>query len=96
MTSQLTPGLDAALVALEGEELFEIGPSLVAAVNRRVGAKLVTLSMLRDAARVGVKTRTGERILLVALRAGKQRWTSPAAVIRWTRAVAIADAEGLR
>ena len=87
---------DPNLEKLCGEDLLPVGPELAEAVNRRVGIQITTGGALYDAARIGTKTRNGGRVLLEAIRAGKRRYSSVAAVIRWTRAVAIADAEGLR
>lgn len=79
----------------ENEELFPVGTELVAATNKRMGAKIITLSAAMDAARIGVVCRNGERLVLESLRCGKRKWTSVEAVVRWARAAAKADAAGL-
>jgi hypothetical protein len=84
--------LDPELARLEGEELLPVGEELARAVNRRVGNRMVTAGSLMDAARIGSAVRgTGERLKLACVRVGRRRWSSIAAVLRFARAVAVAD-----
>jgi hypothetical protein len=84
MTS-IAPQADPLALLLD-EELFALGPDLARAVCRRLGSRVVTAGSLFAAARDGAAAKNGERIKLVAVRIGRKKWTSVAAVLRWIRA----------
>lgn len=84
MTS-IAPQADPLAQLLE-EELHTVGPELARAVCRRLGSRVCSAGSLLAAARDGAATKNGERIKLVAVRIGRKKWTSVAAVLRWIRA----------
>ena len=91
---QLKP-MSQNLYPFEGQTLHRVGPDLVAAVNEKAGAQVVTASSLRDAIQVGLVTRAGRRMVLPSLRIGKARFCSVEAVLDFGAAVARADAEAV-
>lgn len=81
------------LYPFEGHSLLRVGPDLVAAVNEKAGAVILTESSLRDSIQVGLVTRSGRKMVLPTIRLGKARYSSVEAVLEFGAAVARADAE---